>query len=63
MIRTSAPVEAPVAGAWEESVTTALLGTDRRRPPAGAPGRDAPTALLDAVAEQTMARRAGLLPA
>ncbi|MFF1485719.1 DUF5691 domain-containing protein [Streptomyces sp. NPDC058319] len=63
MIRTSAPVEAPAAGAWEESVTTALLGTDRRRPPVGTPGRDAPTALLDAAAEQTVARRAGLLPA
>ncbi|MFB7597667.1 DUF5691 domain-containing protein [Streptomyces sp. NPDC056160] len=63
MIRTSAPVEAPAAGAWEELVTTALLGTDRRRPPAGAPGRDAPVALLDAAAAYTVSRRAGLLPA
>ncbi|MEU5089573.1 DUF5691 domain-containing protein [Streptomyces sp. NPDC021356] len=63
MIRTSAPVEAPAAGAWEELVTTALLGTDRRRPPAGAPGRDAPVALLDAAAAHTVSRRAGLLPA
>ncbi|WP_037860948.1 DUF5691 domain-containing protein [Streptomyces sp. NRRL S-340] len=63
MIRTSAPVDAPAAGAWEELVTTALLGTDRRRPPAGAPGRDAPAALLDAAAALTVSRRAGLLPA
>ncbi|GHD94531.1 DUF5691 domain-containing protein [Streptomyces naganishii] len=62
MIRTSAPVEAPAAGAWEELVTTALLGTDRRRPPGGA-GREAPVALLDAAALQTVRRRAGLRPA
>ncbi|MFI1534279.1 DUF5691 domain-containing protein [Streptomyces anandii] len=63
MIRTSAPVEAPAAGAWEELVTTALLGTDRRRPPGGAPGREAPVALLDAAALETVRRRAGLRPA
>nr|BFD83136.1 DUF5691 domain-containing protein [Streptomyces sp. Xyl84] len=63
MIRTSAPVDAPAAGAWEELVTTALLGTDRRRHPAGACGRDAPVALLDAAAALTVSRRAGLLPA
>ncbi|GGX67340.1 DUF5691 domain-containing protein [Streptomyces anandii] len=63
MIRTSAPVEAPTAGAWEELVTTALLGTDRRRPPGGAPGREAPMALLDAAALETVRRRAGLRPA
>ncbi|MEW2291848.1 DUF5691 domain-containing protein [Streptomyces sp. NPDC006743] len=63
MITTSAPVDAPAAGAWEELVTTALLGTDRRRPPAGVPGRDAPVALLDAAAALTVSRRAGLLPA
>jgi hypothetical protein len=63
MIRTSAPVETPAAGAWEELVTTALLGTDRRTPPGGAPGRDAPSALLDAAAVQTVRRRAGLRPA
>ncbi|MFE9169933.1 DUF5691 domain-containing protein [Streptomyces kebangsaanensis] len=63
MTRTSAPVEAPATGAWEELVTTALLGTDRRTPPGGAPGRTAPVALLDAAAVQTVRRRAGLRPA
>lgn len=60
MIRTSAPVEAPAAGAWEELVTTALLGTDRRTPPGVPAGRQAPAALLDAAAVQTVRRRAGL---
>ncbi|MGW5197750.1 DUF5691 domain-containing protein [Streptomyces spiralis] len=62
MIRTSAPVEAPTVGAWEESVTAALLGTDRRTPPGGTPGREAPVALLDTAAVQTVRRRAGLRP-
>ncbi|AVZ74847.1 hypothetical protein SLUN_24405 [Streptomyces lunaelactis] len=50
---------------WEELVTSALLGTDRRTPPPEAvtPGKDAPTALLDAAALHTVRRRAGLLPA
>ncbi|MEL3951499.1 DUF5691 domain-containing protein, partial [Streptomyces sp. LNU-CPARS28] len=48
---------------WEELVTAALLGTDRRTPPLVTPGRDAPTALLDAAAVQTVRRRAGLRPA
>ncbi|WP_330174048.1 DUF5691 domain-containing protein [Streptomyces sp. NBC_01498] len=53
------------SAAWEELVTSALLGTDRRPPPADvmAPGRDAPAALLDAAAVHTLRRRAGLLPA
>ncbi|MEV5351598.1 DUF5691 domain-containing protein [Streptomyces sp. NPDC052693] len=63
MTRTSAPVDAPVAGAWEGLVTTALLGTDRRTPPGTAPGQDAPVALLDAAAVETVRRRAGLRPA
>ncbi len=63
MTRTSAPVDAPVAGAWEGLVTTALLGTDRRTPPDTAPGQDAPVALLDAAALETVRRRAGLRPA
>ncbi|MEU1463461.1 DUF5691 domain-containing protein [Streptomyces sp. NPDC005727] len=46
---------------WEELVTTALLGTDRR-PPAAAAGREAPMALLDAAAVATVRRRAGLRP-
>ncbi|GAA2941122.1 DUF5691 domain-containing protein [Streptomyces enissocaesilis] len=58
-------VDATTTDAWEELVTTALLGTDRRTPPPGAavPGKDAPAALLDAAARQTVRRRAGLLPA
>ncbi|MER8221955.1 DUF5691 domain-containing protein [Streptomyces sp. NPDC094143] len=63
MTRTSAPVDAPVADAWEGLVTTALLGTDRRTPPGTAPGQDAPVALLDAAAVETVRRRAGLRPA
>ncbi|GAA4904343.1 DUF5691 domain-containing protein [Streptomyces coeruleoprunus] len=48
---------------WEDLVTSALLGTDRR-PPAGAqPAADAPVALLDAAALHTVRRRAGLVPA
>ncbi|UUN28706.1 DUF5691 domain-containing protein [Streptomyces sp. FIT100] len=48
--------------AWEELVTSALLGTDRRTPPADvlAPGKEAPVALLDAAALHTVRRRAGL---
>ncbi|WP_432076448.1 DUF5691 domain-containing protein [Streptomyces wuyuanensis] len=50
---------------WDELVTSALLGTDRRTPPAGVPGPglDAPAALLDAAAVHTVRRRAGLRPA
>ncbi|MET9620944.1 MULTISPECIES: DUF5691 domain-containing protein [unclassified Streptomyces] len=58
--------------AWEELVTTALLGTDRRPPaPRGAdsgsragtgPAGDPPVALLDAAALHTVRRRAGLRP-
>lgn len=50
---------------WEELVSSALLGTDRR-PPARLPGplaaRDVPGALLDAAALHTVRRRAGLRP-
>ncbi|MFJ3796762.1 DUF5691 domain-containing protein [Streptomyces sp. NPDC090088] len=49
--------------AWEELVTTALLGTDRRPPAAGGSGREAPPALLDEAAVATVRRRAGLRPA
>ncbi|MFC7844665.1 DUF5691 domain-containing protein [Streptomyces sp. NPDC057382] len=62
MTRTSTPVDAP-AGDWEGLVTTALLGTDRRTPPGVVPGPDAPAALLDAAAVETVRRRAGLRPA
>ena len=61
MNSTSAP--APPAGDWEDLVTTALLGTDRRTPPGHAPGQDAPVTLLDAAAVETVRRRAGLCPA
>ncbi|MFF5311289.1 DUF5691 domain-containing protein [Streptomyces massasporeus] len=63
MTRTSAPVDAPGADVWEGLVTTALLGTDRRTPPGTAPGPDAPAALLDAAAVETVRRRAGRCPA
>ncbi|MFH9062063.1 DUF5691 domain-containing protein [Streptomyces coeruleorubidus] len=63
MNRTSAPVDAPATGAWEGLVTTALLGTDRRTPPGAGPGPEAPVALLDAAAVETVRRRAGLRPA
>ncbi|PAZ12655.1 hypothetical protein CLM62_28655, partial [Streptomyces sp. SA15] len=59
MNRTSAPEAAPTPGAWEELVTAALLGTERRTPPGCAPGREAPAALLDAAAVETVRRRAG----
>lgn len=58
-----AAADTPVAGVWEELVTAALLGTDRRPPAGGAPGREAPVALLDAAAVETVRRRAGLRPA
>ncbi|WP_137993849.1 DUF5691 domain-containing protein [Streptomyces vilmorinianum] len=49
--------------AWEELVTSALLGTDRRPPSLpGAAAGDAPVALLDAAALHTVRRRAGLRP-
>lgn len=63
MTRSPAPVDAPGADVWEGLVTTALLGTDRRTPPGTAPGPDAPAALLDAAAVETVRRRAGLRPA
>lgn len=52
----------PSSPAWEELVTAALLGTDRRTPPGTSPGRGAATALLDAAAAETVRRRAGLRP-
>ncbi|WP_069771291.1 DUF5691 domain-containing protein [Streptomyces sp. LUP30] len=52
----------PSSSAWEDLVTAALLGTDRRTPPGVAPGRNAPSALLDAAAAETVRRRAGLRP-
>lgn len=63
MSRTTTAVDAPLPDSWEELVTTALLGTDRRTPAGSAPGADAPSALLDAAAVATVRRRAGLRPA
>ncbi|MFJ3303432.1 DUF5691 domain-containing protein [Streptomyces sp. NPDC086549] len=51
------------ADSWEDLVTTALLGTDRRPPADGGAGREAPVAVLDAAAVETVRRRAGLRPA
>ncbi|KAB2974345.1 hypothetical protein F8R89_21560 [Streptomyces sp. SS1-1] len=59
----SLPVDSPAPDAWEELVTAALLGTDRRTPPDGPPGQEAPVALLDRAAVETVRRRAGLRPA
>ncbi len=59
----SVSVDSPAPAAWEELVTAALLGTDRRTPPGCAPGREAPAALLDTAAVETVRRRAGLQPA
>nr|WP_317453766.1 DUF5691 domain-containing protein [Streptomyces sp. CBMA152] len=44
-------------GSWEELVTAALLGTERR------PAAGEPAALLDDAARRTVRRRAGLVPA
>ncbi|MFD3475066.1 DUF5691 domain-containing protein [Streptomyces sp. NPDC058695] len=57
------PTSTTTGDPWEELVTVALLGTDRRTPPGHSTGADAPTALLDAAAVQTVRRRAGLRPA
>ncbi|MCC5476722.1 DUF5691 domain-containing protein [Streptomyces barringtoniae] len=51
------------AGSWEDLVTTALLGTDRRPVADAGSGREAPLALLDEAAVATVRRRAGLRPA
>ncbi|MGW3205908.1 DUF5691 domain-containing protein [Streptomyces sp. NPDC001135] len=54
---------AAAASSWEDLVTTALLGTDRRTPAHAESGREAPLALLDEAAVATVRRRAGLRPA
>ncbi|MEE4490908.1 DUF5691 domain-containing protein [Streptomyces sp. BE230] len=61
----TAPAGRPVPPPWEELVTSALLGTDRRPPgtPSGTGPDGAAAALLDAAALHTVRRRAGLLPA
>ncbi|MFI1411633.1 DUF5691 domain-containing protein [Streptomyces sp. NPDC020707] len=59
---TSASTEASGGSHWEELVTVALLGTTRRTPSGVTSRRDAPTALLDAAAVETVRRRAGMRP-
>ncbi|MDX2543937.1 DUF5691 domain-containing protein [Streptomyces sp. WI04-05B] len=59
----SSPTGSPSARVWEELVTAALLGTERRTPPGCPPGSQAPVALLGAAAVETVRRRAGLRPA
>ncbi|MET8857489.1 DUF5691 domain-containing protein [Streptomyces sp. NPDC004579] len=63
MTTTPASAGTPVGGSWEELVTVALLGTERRALPGQQPGRQAPVALLDAAAVETVRRRAGVRPA
>ncbi|MFJ2257584.1 DUF5691 domain-containing protein [Streptomyces sp. NPDC087844] len=58
----SASTAASAGSHWEELVTVALLGTTRRTPPGVTSRRDAPTALLDAAAVETVRRRAGMRP-
>ncbi|MEU2660896.1 hypothetical protein ABZ615_36980, partial [Streptomyces sp. NPDC007325] len=60
---TPTPPAVPVPGdpGWEELVSAALLGTDRR-PSAGRRGDEAAGALLDAAARRTLRRRAGRRP-
>ncbi|MEU7205051.1 DUF5691 domain-containing protein [Streptomyces sp. NPDC045470] len=49
---------------WDELVSSALLGTERRTPPVAArEGRSTAAALLDAAAVSTVRRRAALRPA
>jgi hypothetical protein len=60
---TSAAAGPPVGASWEELVTVALLGTERRTPPGLRPGQQASVALLDAAAVETVRRRAGIRPA
>ncbi|MEU7154926.1 DUF5691 domain-containing protein [Streptomyces chrestomyceticus] len=54
----------PSEPSWEELVSAALLGTERRTPPVAArEGRSSAAALLDAAAVSTVRRRAALRPA
>ncbi|MBZ6473873.1 DUF5691 domain-containing protein [Streptomyces griseocarneus] len=54
----------PGGPGWDDLLTAALLGTERRAVPARPrPGQDAAGALLDAAALRTVRRRAALLPA
>ncbi|PRX96296.1 DUF5691 domain-containing protein [Allonocardiopsis opalescens] len=63
-----AAVEAGAGGGWEELVSSALLGTDRRPvPPAGEPAEEAPVddpaaVLLERAAPAVVRLRAGRMP-
>ncbi|GAA3771160.1 DUF5691 domain-containing protein [Streptomyces phyllanthi] len=63
MNSTSVAPEALPGSSWEELVTVALLGTDRRAVAGPGAGRDAPVTLLDRAAVETVRRRAGVRPA
>ncbi|CAM5424942.1 hypothetical protein GCM10010261_26670 [Streptomyces pilosus] len=63
MSRTTAALDASLPDDWEELVTTAVLGTERRTPAGAGRGPEAAAALLDAAAAATVRRRAGLRPA
>ncbi|MFF7606540.1 DUF5691 domain-containing protein [Streptomyces parvulus] len=60
---TSPAAPSATTASWEQLVTVALLGTDRRTPPGCEPGPGAAAAVLDAAAAETVRRRAGLRPA
>ncbi|CAL9460800.1 DUF5691 domain-containing protein [Streptomyces pilosus] len=62
MSRTTAALDASLPDDWEELVTTAVLGTERRTPAGAGRGPEAAAALLDAAAAATVRRRAGLRP-
>ncbi|KWT57545.1 hypothetical protein ADL21_34110 [Streptomyces albus subsp. albus] len=56
--------ETITSATWDDLVSAALLGTERRTPPVtGRAGRSAAGALLDAAAVSTVRRRAALRPA
>ncbi|MEN2421337.1 DUF5691 domain-containing protein [Streptomyces rimosus] len=56
--------ETTTSATWDDLVSAALLGTERRTPPIpGRAGRSAAEALLDAAAVSTVRRRAALRPA
>ncbi|MGW0791672.1 DUF5691 domain-containing protein [Streptomyces sp. NPDC002911] len=55
--------DAPVSAPWEDLVTSALLGTDRRPLRADGGSVVGPAALLDTAAVHTVRRRAALRPA
>ncbi|MEG3630842.1 DUF5691 domain-containing protein [Streptomyces poriticola] len=52
----------PPSATWEDLVTAALLGTDRRTPPGLPAGETVSAALLDTAAVETVRRRSGLRP-